>query len=640
MNNIFRRLPLPAKLLLIGVIPLALLIYTSLQIYSDKKEKVDLLSSYIERIRQSVNINILIDDLGRERKISFDYHSKKAKQKDLLIQRRRTDSAMQQLEKGSLSGFTDYTFLKDLQKIRNLIDSGYLPPDQVMHFYTTATFRINTLNTVSHGSEIYLKSVHKDLWGQKLLSEMITSLGIMRSNIYNILSTKKYMMETLAGMIGLHDVYRTYETEFLLKASPKAIGSYKDILRNTSLKPTVEYIDTLFKQFKPDSSYQADEWWNLSSDGLGQLVNLRQSLWTNIIDGTNIILKREKTAMNRTFILLALGLLLVIGIVVYTVISISRSLTEMKIAAQRISEGASDLQLHVDSKDVIGNLAQSILKIDATNKLLANAADAIGKGNFDVKVEPRGKEDILGNAVVRMKENLLQNMQVITENNELLRELTFHLQNIREEERASMAREVHDELGQQITCIKMDVSWLLKRIKTDDPQEQEKMKAIPELLDHTSTTVRKIATELRPSILDDFGLIDALEWQGREFEKRSGISVQFSSAVSETTTLGQSINTAIFRIYQESLTNVARHAAATSVAVNISLQDGDKLLLTITDNGKGFDVTGIGHKKTLGLLGMKERTTMIGGKYEITSNPGTGTTITVTAPIKIKPESN
>ncbi len=225
----------------------------------------------------------------------------------------------------------------------------------------------------------------------------------------------------------------------------------------------------------------------------------------------------------------------------------------------------------------------------------------------------------------------------LKQSHEELRQLTSHLQNIREEERTNIAREVHDELGQQITCIKMDVSWLLKRIKTEDAQEKEKIRAIPELLDHTSKTVRKIATELRPSILDDFGLIEALEWQSGEFEKRSGIKIKFHSEVRDVP-IGQRIATSLFRIYQESLTNVARHANATEVLAKISLQD-DELVLTISDNGKGFDVTSSGHKKTLGLLGMRERTVMIGGKYEIVSMPGKGTTITVMVPLNVTEET-
>src|SRR5258706_4626428 len=272
MNSIFRRLPLSVRLLLIGLVPFILLIYISVQVYTEKKEKVDLLSSYIKRIYQSASINTLIDCLEKERKFSFDHAMKIDKRNELKIQRPQTDSAIQHLEDGGLSGFTTYTFLENLSKVRNYIDSGYLPPEQVMHYYTTAIFRVNTLNAVSPGAEIYLQPVYKDLVGQKILSEMITNLGIMRSNIYNVLYTKKYMVEKLTGIIGVHDVYKTYETEFLLKAPPWAVQSYQKIRTTTSLKITVDYIDTLFRRFKPDSSYSAESWWQISNDGIEELI--------------------------------------------------------------------------------------------------------------------------------------------------------------------------------------------------------------------------------------------------------------------------------------------------------------------------------------------------------------------------------
>jgi PAS domain S-box-containing protein len=213
-----------------------------------------------------------------------------------------------------------------------------------------------------------------------------------------------------------------------------------------------------------------------------------------------------------------------------------------------------------------------------------------------------------------------------------IRQLASRLQEIREEERAAMAREVHDELGQQVTGLKMDVSWISKRMTTESEPVRQKIKGILDLLDVTVKTVRKIATELRPSILDDLGLTEAMQWQSIEFEKRSGIRTQFTSELSSINIPGD-IAIALFRIYQESLTNVARHANATLVKSGF-WQTDDELILEIVDNGKGFDMSKREQKKTLGLLGMKERTQMIGGKYEITSYPGKGTTVLVSIPWK------
>ena len=219
----------------------------------------------------------------------------------------------------------------------------------------------------------------------------------------------------------------------------------------------------------------------------------------------------------------------------------------------------------------------------------------------------------------------------LNESLEEIRQLASHLQDVREEERAAMAREIHDELGQQLTGLKMDITWVYKRTK-DDETTQQKLKGTLDLLDNMVKTVRKIATDLRPSILDDLGLIEAMEWQSREFEKRAGIPVTFSST-SHGAAISGNIPIALFRIYQESLTNVARHSGATQVVTTLEVQ-GDHIILSIKDNGRGFDTGTTGHKKTLGLLGMKERSMMIGGNYNITSKPGSGTTVLVSVPYR------
>jgi PAS domain S-box-containing protein len=222
--------------------------------------------------------------------------------------------------------------------------------------------------------------------------------------------------------------------------------------------------------------------------------------------------------------------------------------------------------------------------------------------------------------------------RLIVETSEQLRQLSARLQDIREEERMHMAHEIHDELGQRLTVLKMDISWLSRKLKTEDEMAKEKIRNTLSLLDGTIKIVRKIATDLRPGILDDLGLVPALEWQSKEFEERSGIKVSFKSNISEIA-LSTPAATGLFRIFQESLTNVGRHAQATNVNAELILKN-DLLTLTIADDGKGFDTAVLGSIKTLGIMGMKERSMMIHGEYTITSTPGNGTTVTVKLPIK------
>jgi PAS domain S-box-containing protein len=221
----------------------------------------------------------------------------------------------------------------------------------------------------------------------------------------------------------------------------------------------------------------------------------------------------------------------------------------------------------------------------------------------------------------------------IKQSHEQLRQLASHLQDVREEEQKRIAREVHDELGQQITGLKMDVAWIRKKIAghTESVSIQEKLKEMTTLLDSAVKTIRKIASELRPSILDDMGLIAALEWQTLEFQKRFSIPVVFKSSARQIE-LDPTIATNLFRLYQESLTNIARHAEAKNVSAELDVHK-KQVTLSITDDGKGFEVGESDDKKTLGLLGMKERVLMMNGELEIVSKPGKGTTIIIKVPI-------
>jgi PAS domain S-box-containing protein len=214
-----------------------------------------------------------------------------------------------------------------------------------------------------------------------------------------------------------------------------------------------------------------------------------------------------------------------------------------------------------------------------------------------------------------------------------LRELSDHLLNIRETERKNIAREIHDELGQQLTILKMDMSWLHQKLqKNEDPSVLQKTGDTLQLLNETIKTVRRIATELRPSMLDDLGIIEAIEWQSKEFEKRTGIRIRFESGIAHLR-VSNFIATSLFRIYQEALTNIARHAKAKNVFSTMHLENS-QVILTIKDDGIGFDMQTLGVKKTLGLLGMKERTHMMGGQFNITSKTGEGTTIVITTSLQ------
>jgi signal transduction histidine kinase len=217
----------------------------------------------------------------------------------------------------------------------------------------------------------------------------------------------------------------------------------------------------------------------------------------------------------------------------------------------------------------------------------------------------------------------------LLESHTQLRNLASYLQKIREEERKYIAREIHDELGQLVTGLKMDISITRKKIEKQAPELGDKLVNIMEITDEIIHTVRRIASELRPSILDDIGLDAALEWQANEFEKRTNIQCKFLNKA-QNIDVSMDIKSNLFRIFQESLTNIIRHANAT--AVNSSLISIENtLIFTIIDNGDGFN-TDIA-SRTFGLLGMKERVIMINGIFDLESEAGKGTKIVIKVPL-------
>lgn len=212
-----------------------------------------------------------------------------------------------------------------------------------------------------------------------------------------------------------------------------------------------------------------------------------------------------------------------------------------------------------------------------------------------------------------------------------LRALAGRLQKAREEERALLAREIHDEMGQACTALKMDLVWLLRKLPETDQRLHERARSMLKLIDEAIRSTRRIASELRPSTLDDLGLAAAIEWQAQEFEARSGVQCRVTLPT-ETLVLNRELSTAVFRIFQESLTNVLRHANASRVEVQLS-KGAEVLTLKVDDNGIGFDATSDALSKSLGLLGMRERALLVGGEFKVTSAPGKGTSVTVRVPL-------
>ncbi len=230
----------------------------------------------------------------------------------------------------------------------------------------------------------------------------------------------------------------------------------------------------------------------------------------------------------------------------------------------------------------------------------------------------------------------------LQQSHEQLRALAGHLQAAREAERMHIAREIHDQFGQLLTGLRLDLAWLQQHRPAAssgnahsslDAESTQKLNSALALVDAMVSQVRRIAGELRPGVLDDLGLVAALEWQAREWQERTKIPCRFTTS-HDPVALPSEPRTALFRIFQEALTNITRHARASQVEATLTCADGT-VQLAITDNGHGFTAPAQG-TQSLGLLGMRERAAMAGGTLSVQNNPSGGTTVLAQVPLALK----
>jgi signal transduction histidine kinase len=219
-----------------------------------------------------------------------------------------------------------------------------------------------------------------------------------------------------------------------------------------------------------------------------------------------------------------------------------------------------------------------------------------------------------------------------------LSELSRHLETVREEERTSIAREIHDELGQTLVTLKVYISWFLRHLPQADKPAPDQTKTMYSLIDAAIKTVMRLSTELRPGALDDLGLAPAIEWQINEFKKWTALEYHFVSNP-EHIALDRETATTLYRITHEALTNVIRHAEATRVDILLR-KTRQTVELRVNDNGKGIAETQINDSRAFGLVGMRERAHLLGGEVKIYGSSGKGTLVEVILPLPTGQKKN
>jgi signal transduction histidine kinase len=281
-------------------------------------------------------------------------------------------------------------------------------------------------------------------------------------------------------------------------------------------------------------------------------------------------------------------------------------------------------------------------RLDACMKLLAAVLSLAGAGLLWHLIirsirEPRQSTAQLQLVIRQLEHEVIERKhaeQELQKSRELLRELAAYQEKVKEDERKRIAREIHDELGQNLLALRIDVSMLHARTSNAHPKLNEKVRYVLAHIDSSIKAVRAIINNLRPSVLD-LGLHAAIEWQVKEFERRTGIECKLSMDDNKTDyELDDHRATALFRILQESLTNVARHAQATLVLIELH-RDGGRYVMKITDNGVGIFPGCRRKPNSFGLLGIGERISTLGGEFNVDSLPGEGTTLTMSIPAEL-----
>jgi len=339
-------------------------------------------------------------------------------------------------------------------------------------------------------------------------------------------------------------------------------------------------------------------------------------------------IEKEIAKAQQQIILIGLVTIVIGGIVAYFLATfISSPIIRITDATEKVANGNLDTPLMIKRDDEIGTLA------DSFNKM----AQDLGRHRKHLEKLVEGRTAELETANEQLRREITERKrseEELEQSRERLRDLASHLQSIREEERGRIAREIHDELGQALTALKMDIHWVGHRLSKDQQLLLEKAKSMSKLIDTTVQSVQRISSELRPELLDDLGLSAAVEWQAHEFRNRTGIQCETISDP-EDISLNQALSTAVFRIFQEALTNIARHANATRVEVMLKEEPG-KVELTVRDDGKGITEKQISDARSFGLIGMRERVHSFRGDLRISGTPDKGTTVKMSIPLDKK----
>jgi signal transduction histidine kinase len=369
-----------------------------------------------------------------------------------------------------------------------------------------------------------------------------------------------------------------------------------------------------------------------SADGRERLYRIHSPitasgarLGTVVLAYSLVAVETEIADARLRIIVIWVALAAVAGVLAFGLASyIANPIMRIAEAMQHASDGEMKGGLAIARSDEIGTLAASFNK-------MAEDLSAHRK-HLQAMVEARTADLTRANA--QLESEIAERTKAeadLQQSRQELRDLAAYLESVRERERADIAREIHDELGQALTALKLDIHWVGKRAGGKSAELLARTRGMSGMIDATMQTVRRISSELRPKLLDDLGLSAAIEWQAREFQQHSGIACRIRSSPDDIV-LDQARSTTLFRIFQETLTNVARHAQASRVEIDLSANGSGAVEMVVRDDGVGITPEQLADARSLGVIGMRERVRSLRGTIEFIGQPGAGTTVRVSLP--------
>ena len=395
--------------MLIAVIPLVCLIYFGIQVFNKQSSDIDTIDNLVQKITSSSAIMKVADEIHMERRNSVNYVLQTGSLNELLSQRAKTDMAIDAVGSRLLAGdphFFQYSLLNTLPQKRKDIDNRSMPQREVLDYYSNLIFRLNDLSNTNTPDIPVLKVLQQDLNAQYLLAQMSAYRGMTRMDIYYFMLKKEVWPEDFARIENNNDMYNSMRAELIDKASPAVVKDFRKMEESNEHHITEDFIRNTIRTRKIDTLFNADSWWDNSSLAVDQLKQLQTAIMNKVDRDARVISKKESDLKTRYLVALVLIVVLVIAFVSITAKSISDSLELLRVAALNISRGVPGTAPEIHTRDAIGSLARSFVAIDQSTQELADAADNIGRGNFNIDVKPRSSEDLLGNAVVQMAADL------------------------------------------------------------------------------------------------------------------------------------------------------------------------------------------------------------------------------------------